>query len=222
VGWSRLDTVLFGTLVVAAAALRLPGLDYPPGFVFDEIFYAQNACLFVAGPGVCGIAEPLSNAHPPLGQWLIASGIAVFGYSEFGWRIATALTGIATVALLYVLARRLLTPVGGTAAAIGAAAAAGLLALDFLQLVHSRVAMLDGFLTFFVLAAVFCVVLDRDRRRDKPAAGLARPDSAADVPAPDLDGPWPHAPHAPIAPEAWSPWVREVDDPEPAPPDVDE
>jgi dolichyl-phosphate-mannose--protein O-mannosyl transferase len=174
VGWSRLDTLLFGTLVVAAAALRLPGLDYPPGFVFDEIFYAQNACLFVAGPAVCGIAEPLSNAHPPLGQWLIASGIAVFGYSEFGWRIATALTGIATVVLLYVLARRLLTPVGATAAAIGAAAAAGLLALDFLQLVHSRVAMLDGFLTFIVLAAVLCVVLDRDRRRDQPASRLAR------------------------------------------------
>jgi dolichyl-phosphate-mannose--protein O-mannosyl transferase len=174
VGWSRLDTLLLGTVVVAAAALRLPGLDHPPGFVFDEIFYAQNACLLVAGPGVCGIAEPLSNAHPPLGQWLIASGIAVFGYTEFGWRIAAAVTGILTVAVLYVLTRRLLTSVGETAAAIGAAAAAALLALDFLQLVHSRVAMLDVFLTLFMLAAMLFVVLDRDRRRDKPSTGLAR------------------------------------------------
>ncbi len=160
--------------MVAAAALRLTGLDHPPGFVFDEIFYAQNACLLVAGPGVCGIAEPLSNAHPPLGQWLIASGIVVFGYTEFGWRIAAALAGIVTVAVLYVLARRLLTPGGRTAAAIGAAAAAGLLALDFLQLVHSRVAMLDVFLALFILAAMLFVVLDRDRHRDKPSIGLAR------------------------------------------------
>jgi dolichyl-phosphate-mannose-protein mannosyltransferase len=174
VGWSRLDTFLLGTVVVVAAALRLPGLDHPPGFVFDEIFYAQNACLLAADPDVCGIGEPLSNAHPPLGESLIAAGIAVFGYTEVGWRIASALAGILTVALLYVLAHRLLTAAGYAAAPIGAAAAAGLLAVDFLQLVHSRVAMLDGFLTLFVLLAVLCVVLDRDRARDAPVTGLAR------------------------------------------------
>jgi dolichyl-phosphate-mannose--protein O-mannosyl transferase len=46
---------------------------------------------------------------------------------------------------------------------IGATAAAGLLAVDFLHLVQSRIAMLDVFVTAFVLAAVLFAVLDRDR-----------------------------------------------------------
>ena len=79
--------------------------------------------------------------------------------------------GTATVALVYPLGRRLLrsitTPIAAT---VGAAAAAGLLAIDFLHLVHSRVGMLDSFITFFVVGAVLAVVLDRDRQRERTDA----------------------------------------------------
>jgi dolichyl-phosphate-mannose--protein O-mannosyl transferase len=65
------------------------------------------------------------------------------------------LVGTLTVPLLYLLARRLL---GSTGAAT---LAAGLLAVDLLHFVHSRVAMLDIFVMAFGLAAFACAVYDR-------------------------------------------------------------
>jgi dolichyl-phosphate-mannose-protein mannosyltransferase len=118
---------------------------------------------------VCDIAGLASRAHPPLGKWLIGSGIAAFGYDPVGWRVAAALAGTITVVLVYVLGRRLFAGhVSPTAASIGAAAAATLLATDFLHLVQSRVGMLDAFIALFVVAAVLAIVLDRDRDRDAP------------------------------------------------------
>jgi dolichyl-phosphate-mannose--protein O-mannosyl transferase len=165
--WTRLDTALLGLLVVGAGALRLVSLGRPIGLVFDEIFYAQDACWYVYGTeSACGITDLVSRAHPPLGKWLIGSGIAAFGYEPFGWRVASALAGIISVALVYLLARRLLRGLTGPrGATVGAFAAGGLLATDFLHLVHSRIAMLDAFITLFVIAAVLAIVLDRDRSR---------------------------------------------------------
>ncbi|RPH36608.1 MAG: phospholipid carrier-dependent glycosyltransferase [Chloroflexi bacterium] len=168
--WTRLDTALLLAVTGIAAALRLISLGSPSALVFDEIFYAQNACLLVAGPDVCGVTEPLSNAHPPLGQWLIAAGIAIVGYDPFGWRVAAALAGSLTVALTYVLARLVIPTDGARAAAIGAAVAAGLLAVDVLHIVQSRIAMLDVFLALFVVAAFVAVLLDL-RSTPRPGRG---------------------------------------------------
>jgi dolichyl-phosphate-mannose-protein mannosyltransferase len=123
----------------------------------------------VIGTAECGIEGLASRAHPPLGNWMIGAGIKAFGYDEFGWRVTAALAGTLTVALLYLLVRRLLrsTP-AGTAATAGAFLAAALLAGDFLHLVQSRIAMLDAFVTLFVVAAVLFAVYDRDRYR-RPA-----------------------------------------------------
>ena len=171
-GWSRLDTVLFVAIVLGAAVLRFASLGRPVELVFDEIFYARDACWYVIGTqDVCGITDLASRAHPPLGKWLIGAGIALFGYDPFGWRVASAALGTATVALVYPMGLRLLRPITTPiAATIGAAAGAGLLAIDFLHLVHSRVGMLDAFIAFFVVGAVFGVVLDRDRARDRTDA----------------------------------------------------
>lgn len=167
-GWSRLDTVLLVAITLGAAVLRLASLGRPVELVFDEIFYARDACWYVIGTeSICGITDLASRAHPPLGKWLIGSGIALFGYDPFGWRVAAAVVGTATVALVYPLGWRLLRPIATpTAATVGAAAATGLLAIDFLHLVHSRVGMLDAFITFFVVGAVLAIVLDRDRLRE--------------------------------------------------------
>jgi dolichyl-phosphate-mannose-protein mannosyltransferase len=145
-------------------------LGRPVELVFDEIFYARDACWYVFGAdSVCGITELASRAHPPLGKWLIGSGIALLGYDPVGWRIASAVAGTLSVGLLYVLAWRLLRGFVVTARAltIGASVAAGLLAIDLLALVQSRVAMLDAFIALFVIGAVLAAVLDRDRRRER-------------------------------------------------------
>ncbi len=169
--WTRLDTVALLVVTLGAAALRFASLGRPLELVFDEIFYARDACWYVAGTeAVCGITELASRAHPPLGKWLIGSGIALLGYEPVGWRVAAAVAGTLSVALLYVLAWRLLRGVAhGAALTVGAGAAAGLLAIDLLGLVQSRVAMLDAFIALLVVGAVLAVVLDRDRRRDRVA-----------------------------------------------------
>ena len=154
---------------MGAALLRLLSLGRPVELVFDEIFYARDACWYVfGGEAACGITDLASRSHPPLGKWLIGSGIAAFGYEPFGWRVAAAIAGTISVALVYVLARRLLhrvTP--GRAATVGALTASGLLAIDFLHLVQSRIGMLDAFITLFVIGAVVGVVLDRERERER-------------------------------------------------------
>jgi dolichyl-phosphate-mannose--protein O-mannosyl transferase len=148
-------------------------LGRPVELVFDEIFYARDACWYVAGSdAVCGITDLTSRAHPPLGKWLIGAGIAAFGYEPFGWRVTVAAAGTLSVPLLYLLAHRLLRGwVPPLAATIGASVAAGLLAVDLLAIVQSRVAMLDAFIALFVIGAVLAIVLDRDR----PGAREARP-----------------------------------------------
>ena len=166
--WTRSDTVALLVIVIGAAVVRFVGLGRPAELVFDEIFYARDACWYVFGSeDPCGISQLASRTHPPLGKWLIGSGIAALGYEPFGWRVAVAVAGTLSVALTYLLAWRLLRGVTeGRGATVGAIAAAGLLATDFLQLVHSRVGMLDAFIALFVIGAVTFVVLDRDRVRE--------------------------------------------------------
>ncbi|MGH2603238.1 MAG: phospholipid carrier-dependent glycosyltransferase, partial [Dehalococcoidia bacterium] len=174
--WSRLEWGALGLVTLAAGIIRLAGLNRPTSLVFDEIFYARDACWYVVGTeAVCNITDVTSRAHPPLGKWLVGSGIAVFGYDPFGWRVAAALAGTLTVALVFVLAWRLIRPVTARrATTVGALMAAGLLATDFLHVVHSRVAMLDIFITLFVVTAVLAIVLDRDRPREAAESAWSR------------------------------------------------
>jgi dolichyl-phosphate-mannose-protein mannosyltransferase len=172
--WSRIDWLALASVAAGAGILRFAGLARPIGFVIDEIFYAQNGCLYTLGPTACGIEQLASSRHPPLANWLIGLGIQLFGYHEFGWRVTAALAGTLTVAVLYVLVRRLLADrVAAAVATVGAFVAALLLAVDFLHLVQSRVAMLDVFVTFFVVLAILFVVLDGNRdRREVERRGL--------------------------------------------------
>ena len=103
---------------------------------------------------------------------MIAFGIAGFGYEPFGWRVGVAVAGTLSVGVVYLLAWRLLRGFVAAArgATVGAIAASGLLATDFLHLVHSRVGMLDAFIVLFATAAVLFIVLDRDRVRDRTDA----------------------------------------------------
>jgi dolichyl-phosphate-mannose-protein mannosyltransferase len=174
--WTRVDSVAVAVIVAGAAILRLVSLGRPAELVFDEIFYARNACWYLyASEAICEIADQASRGHPPLGNWLVATGIAAFGYEPFGWRIGAAVAGTLSVGLVYLLAWRLLRRwTVGRGATVGAFAAAGLLATDFLHLVQSRVAMLDAFLTLFVIGAMLGIVLDRDRARDARPEGWRR------------------------------------------------
>jgi dolichyl-phosphate-mannose-protein mannosyltransferase len=146
-------------IVVVAGIVRFVLLGDPERIVFDETYYVTDALSYLEHAAETGFA-----VHPPVGKWLIALGIALLGDTAVGWRIAAAVAGTAVVLVVYLTARRLFPPVG--------AALAGLLvATDGLLIVQSRIAMLDIFLTLFVVLGAWFVLIDIDRLRQ---AGVTR------------------------------------------------
>jgi len=179
----RLYGWLAPTLVtLLAAILRLWNLGHPHSLVFDETYYVKDAwsqwvlgyaakwpdgadARFAAGETDIFLTDPSFVVHPPLGKFLIGVGMALLGPdSSVGWRISAALFGTACVLVLYFFAKAL------TRSIVFATVPAFLLAIDGLGIVMSRVALLDIFLTFFVLLAFWFAVLDRGRHLDRLAA----------------------------------------------------
>lgn len=187
------------TLVVTgfAAALRWPSLGTPHAFSFDETYYAKDAFAllefgyeheFVDGANDTILASngdpatlqgvfgdgPSYVVHPPGGKWVIAVGEHLFGITPFGWRFMVAVLGTLAVLITVRAGRRLTrsTLIGGMAGLF--------VALDGLAIVHSRTALLDPILMFWVLVAFAAMLLDRDRTRRRLADQvLAYPDDVA-------------------------------------------
>jgi len=185
----RFSPGLWGWLVPAvvaafAAALRFTGIGNPHQLIFDETYYAKDAYAllqagyeltwpeeadgdFLAGdPQVTD--EPSYVVHPPLGKWLIAVGIRLFGTeTALGWRFSAAVAGVVGVLLVALIAQRMFRSVflGGVAGV--------LTAVEGHHLVMSRVALLDIFLMMFVLAAFGAVVMDRYSSRRRLASWAA-------------------------------------------------
>jgi dolichyl-phosphate-mannose-protein mannosyltransferase len=141
--------IYVGAITLISLTLRLFNLGTPKGFVFDEVYYVDGARDFLAhGVEVSG-DEPEFVVHPPAGKWLIAVGIKLFGDNEFGWRFMGALLGTAMIVLIALIAHRLFRNSYLTVAA------SALTAMDGLALVHSRTALLDIYLSFFILLATY-------------------------------------------------------------------
>lgn len=158
--WERREIFWTLAILLLGGVLRFVRLGVPPSLVFDELYYARDACLYTGlGQEACGTPSAVEQSwvHPPLGKWLIAGGIKVFGYDAFGWRAAAALAGTALVLVVILIARRLFRDrwVAG--------AAGFLVAGDFLLIVQSRIAMLDILLAFFVALGFYFLVLDREQ-----------------------------------------------------------
>lgn len=163
----RLRWLLPLVIIVFAAGLRFAYLSHPERIYFDETYYATNAAQLLdygveAEPRVGTEAtqgvDPVFVVHPPVGKWLIAAGIAVFGDNSLGWRVAAAVAGTLLVGVTYAIALRLFRRRGV------AALTAFLLSIDGLALTMSRISMLDGFLALFVALGVWALLIDRDHR----------------------------------------------------------
>ncbi len=188
VGPRRFTGRWLGPLAVTAlgAVLRFNDLGRPHAFVFDETYYAKDGLSLLAFGYEQGFVEGANDkilssdgviepswftgeaayiVHPPVGKWLIAAGEAVFGATPLGWRVAVALLGTLTILLL---ARAVLRMTGS---AVWGTVAGLLLAIDGMAIVMSRTAVLDGMLTFFVVAAFACLLVDRDWARSGRTPG---------------------------------------------------
>ena len=175
-----------GPLLVTAfgAFLRFNRLQVPRSVIFDETYYVPDA-LGILRFGVehnyvsarnsmlaHGNTHIFSSGgefvvHPPVGKLFIAFGEWTFGVNSFGWRFSAALIGSLAILLLARIARRM------TRSTLLGCIAGLLMALDGLEFVMSRTALLDIFLMFWVLAAFGCLVVDRDVSRARLAAAVS-------------------------------------------------
>ncbi|MFJ2761708.1 dolichyl-phosphate-mannose--protein mannosyltransferase [Streptomyces prasinus] len=180
--WSGWGGPLLVTLL--AGVLRFWDLGSPKKVIFDETYYAKDAWALVrrgfevnwdkaadkqilsSGGDVPVPIEAAYVVHPPVGKYVIGLGELMFGFDPFGWRFMTALLGTLSVLMLCRIGRRLFR-----STFLGCLAGA-LMAVDGLHFVMSRTALLDGVLMFFVVAAFGCLVVDRDRARERLAAAL--------------------------------------------------
>jgi dolichyl-phosphate-mannose--protein O-mannosyl transferase len=143
------------SILLFSALTRFINLGRPAELVFDEVYYVDGAKDYLAH-GVeldKGAAEFI--VHPPVGKWAIALGIKVFGDNPFGWRFAAALIGTLSILLIYLIAKQLFK------SEFISVVAAALMALDGLHLVMSRTALLDIFLSFFILLAFYLLIKEK-------------------------------------------------------------
>lgn len=89
-------------LVLAAFGLRLTALGAPPVW-WDEAWSAWVA----QQPLALTTELTARDVHPPLYQWLLHGWVRAAGISEFAVRYLSVLWGVLTVALAYVLGRRM-------------------------------------------------------------------------------------------------------------------
>ncbi len=152
-------------VITALAALtRFMNLGSPTDAgtpVFDEKHYAPQAWQVLHNYGVEDNPGFGLVVHPPLGKQLIAAGEAVFGYTGLGWRISAAVFGVILAALVVRIVRRI-----SRSTLVGAMA--GLLVVaDGVSFVAARTALLDVFMTVFVVGAFGALMVDRDQVRQR-------------------------------------------------------
>ncbi len=197
--WVNRPAVAIVAVGLIAASVRFVHLSYPRERIFDEIYYSKSGCIFLGYSNQrCDIRTADERywrrtqndvgdwVHPPLAKWMIAGGELAFGTGPLGWRVASAMTGTASVIALALIVQLLFgsalwTFVGGL-----------LLSTESLNVVQSRTSMLDIFVTFWIVLAFLFVLLDRrwiDRRTPPPEPAEGGEPPPPRVPSP-LWRPW--------------------------------
>ena len=153
---------LYLGLALLLATLWLAGLGQRPLFNPDEGRYAEIPREMLAGgdwilPHLNGLVYA---EKPPLQYWATALSYRCFGLNEFAARLYCALCALGTIALVWVLARRL----GGLQSAWRAAA---MLAGMFMFAVLGHLLTLDMSLTFYLTLSLTGFLLAQPVR-DQP------------------------------------------------------
>lgn len=123
---------------------RVPYLpSYLNSMYFDETYHARAGYEYTLGRDS---SEP---THPPLGKLFIALGIKLFGFTTVGWRFFGTLFGCLMIPLIYAFALRLFKN------RFFAFFAAFLLAFDFMHFAQTRIATVDVFGVFWIIALFY-------------------------------------------------------------------
>ncbi len=134
-----------------ALVMRLWQLDQFDAPVFDEVYFPEFAQNYLDD-------KSFYDVHPPLGKYLIAVAILLFGRNELGFRIMPALFGSLIPVLVAGVAYRL------SYQRTFALLAGALMLTDGLFLVESRYGLMNVFLVVFGFAAQIFLLVGLERR----------------------------------------------------------
>jgi dolichyl-phosphate-mannose-protein mannosyltransferase len=116
-------------------------ITYSSQTYFDEIYFVRSAEQYL------NLQAPYEWTHPPLGKLIIASGIAIFDFNPFAWRIIGVVFATLMIPLIYILGKKLFeTSIGGLASAF-------LFTFDFMHFTMARIATVDTYVVFFSLSS---------------------------------------------------------------------
>jgi len=122
---------------------RVEEYFYTNSSYFDEIYHPRSAIEHLDN------VYPYEESHPPLGKLTMALGMLIFGRTPFGWRFMGTLFGVLMLPLLYALLKNMF---GKTAVA---ACGTTLFAAEFMHLVQTRIATIDTYGVFYILAMYY-------------------------------------------------------------------
>lgn len=137
--------VLSAVMVLVGLWARVWKLGFPGQRVWDEIYFPVMARKFLEG-------TYQFDLHPPLGKFIIAVGIVVFGDTPIGWRVMPLLFGWAMIPLGAALGWYLMRE------KVAALLLAAFIAGETFLIAYSRIGIMDGILVFFTLATVLAAL----------------------------------------------------------------
>lgn len=149
------QSVALAMVILFGAVTRFVNLGRPNELVFDEVYYVDGARDFLSFGVELDNSQAEFVVHPPLGKWAIAAGIKVFGDTPFGWRFSAALVGTLSILLVFLIAQKLFNSF------FISMCCTVLMSLDGLHLVMSRTALLDIFLSFFILLSFYLLITNQ-------------------------------------------------------------
>lgn len=151
-------------ILVLAGALRLVNLSHPQAYIFDEVYHAFTAKEYLHNhieawewwttppPGVA-----YEWTHPPVAKYGMVAGMLLFGENEFGYRIGSAVMGIASILGIYLLTSNLFKNKQI------ALLAALLVSIEGTHLAQSRLAMNDTYMLSFFVWSLYAAIKSRWR-----------------------------------------------------------
>lgn len=153
----KLDILVLGVFSVIILFWNLGGGSLTS---WDEAFYAQvSKEILQTGDWVnLHLMGKGWSDKPPLYMWFTAASFKAFGINEFSVRLFSAMCGIGTVLLVYLLAFKLYSRKAAVASSV-------ILLSTWHFLWASRIGMLDGTLTFFITLAITSFRLGETNRK---------------------------------------------------------
>lgn len=155
------DTYIRWILLIVAWVIRFYRLAEPSAVVFDEYHFGTFVDNILSGATYFDIHPPLGKLTLALFGWIVGyRPDPDFGYDEIGkdyngvlyypLREVAAVFGVITVPLMYSTARML------GLSWVGALVCAGLFCFDNLNIIESRLILMDSQITFYLVLSLYC------------------------------------------------------------------